>query len=115
MSASLTLMPALLSKIGGRIKPAKGKGDGRRRRAKPASRRAGAASSPVARCPWPMLALVVLLALALPALHIRLASSDASTYKKGDTTRIAYDLLKKGFGAGLQRAAAARRRAAEGR
>ena len=31
--------------------------------------------------------------LALPATHMRLATSDASTYKKGDTTRTAYDLL----------------------
>jgi RND superfamily putative drug exporter len=32
---------------------------------------------------------------------MRLATSDASTYKKDDTARIAYDLLKKGFGAGF--------------
>ena len=44
------------------------------------------------------LALAVLIALALPALHMRLATSDASTYKKDDTTRVAYDLLKEGFG-----------------
>ena len=43
----------------------------------------------------------MLIALALPALHMRLATSDASTYKKDDTTRIAYDLLKEGFGPGF--------------
>ena len=43
----------------------------------------------------------MLIALALPALHMRLATSDASTYKKDDTTRVAYDLLKQGFGAGF--------------
>jgi RND superfamily putative drug exporter len=32
---------------------------------------------------------------------MRLATSDASTYKKSDTTRVAYDLLKQGFGAGF--------------
>ena len=32
---------------------------------------------------------------------MRLATSDASTYKKDDTARIAYDLLKEGFGAGF--------------
>ena len=32
---------------------------------------------------------------------MRLATSDASTYKKDDTTRVAYDLLKEGFGAGF--------------
>jgi len=44
---------------------------------------------------------VILLALAAPALHMRLSTSDASTYKKSDTTRVAYDLLKEGFGAGF--------------
>jgi putative drug exporter of the RND superfamily len=57
----------------------------------------------VADRPWPVAvaALAVLIALALPALHMRLATSDASTYKKNDTTRVAYDLLKQGFGAGF--------------
>ncbi len=57
----------------------------------------------MARRPLPVavLALAVLIALALPATHMRLATSDASTYKKDDTTRIAYDLLKQGFGPGF--------------
>src|SRR5215207_4148894 len=98
MGASLTLMPALLSKIGGRVKPASNGGD--------ADRETGFAarwSGFVARRPLPVaiLALAVLVALALPALHMRLATSDASTYKKDDTTRVAYDLLKQGFGPGF--------------
>src|SRR4051812_31269014 len=98
MTASLTLMPAVLSKIGGRIKPAKHAGG--------ADQEQGFAarwSGFVARRPVPVavLALAVLIALALPALHMRLATSDASTYKKDDTTRVAYDLLKEGFGAGF--------------
>ena len=102
MVASLTLMPALLSKIGGRIKPAaaaEGEGD-------VADRESGFAarwSRFVADHPLPVAAaaLAVLIALALPALHMRLATSDASTYKKDDTTRVAYDLLKQGFGPGF--------------
>src|SRR3954462_7310116 len=98
MTASLTLMPAVLSKIGGRIKPAKNAGG--------ADQEQGFAarwSGFVARRPVPVaiLALAVLVALALPALHMRLSTSDASTYKKDDTTRVAYDLLKEGFGAGF--------------
>src|SRR3954470_10415170 len=98
MTAALTLMPALLSKIGGGVKAAANGGD--------ADRETGFAarwSHFVARRPLPVavLALVVLVALALPALHMRLATSDASTYKKDDTTRIAYDLLKQGFGPGF--------------
>src|SRR3954466_823640 len=103
MTAALTLMPALLSKVGGRIKPAKnGGGTG----GDLADRETGFAarwSGFVARRPLPVavLALAVLIALALPATHMRLATSDASTYKKDDTTRIAYDLLKQGFGPGF--------------
>jgi putative drug exporter of the RND superfamily len=100
MTASLTLMPALLSKIGRRVKPA-GSGD-----PDSADRERGFAarwSHFVARRPLPVaiLALAVLIALALPALHMRLATSDASTYKKDDTARVAYDLLKQGFGPGF--------------
>jgi RND superfamily putative drug exporter len=103
MLAALTLMPALLSKIGGRIKPA---GNGNGGGADLADRESGFAarwSRFVARRPLPVavLALAVLIALALPATHMRLATSDASTYKKDDTTRIAYDLLKEGFGPGF--------------
>jgi RND superfamily putative drug exporter len=100
MVAALTLMPALMgSRIGRRIKPA---GDG----ADAADRETGFAarwSHFVARRPIPVaiLALVILITLALPALHMRLATSDASTYKKDDTTRVAYDLLKEGFGPGF--------------
>src|SRR5215207_4228761 len=104
MVAALTLMPAIMgSRIGRRIKPA---GKGGERGADLADRESGFAarwSAFVARRPLPVaaLALVVLIALALPALHMRLASSDASTYKKDDTARIAYDLLKQGFGPGF--------------
>ena len=54
MGASLTLMPALLSKIGGRIKPADGNGGAPTwPTARAASPRAGAASWRAGRCPWP--------------------------------------------------------------
>src|SRR4051794_21035209 len=99
MTAALTLIPALLSKMGGRIKPAKGEGD-----LADAERGFAARwSAFVARRPLPVaiVALAVLVALALPALHMRLSTSDASTYKKSDTSRVAYDLLKQGFGAGF--------------
>ena len=104
MLASLTLMPAVMgSRIGRRIKPA---GNGNGGDPDLADRETGFAarwSRFVARRPLPVaiLALAVLIALALPALHMRLATSDASTYKKDDTTRVAYDLLKEGFGPGF--------------
>src|SRR4051794_2202130 len=46
------------------------------------------------------LALVVLIALALPALNMRLGSSDAGVDPPGSTTRDAYHLIADGFGAG---------------
>ncbi len=104
MLAALTLMPAILgSRWGRRIKPA---GNGAGGDPDLADRETGFAarwSGFVARRPVPvaLIALVVLIALAIPALHMRLATSDASTYKKDDTTRVAYDLLKQGFGPGF--------------
>src|SRR3954469_7812770 len=98
MTASLTLMPAILgTRIGRRIKKAK---------AHSADEETGFSarwSGFVARRPLPVAiaALAILLALAAPALHMRLATSDASTYKKSDTSRVAYDLLKQGFGPGF--------------
>src|SRR3954451_18692328 len=98
MIASLTLMPAILgTRIGRRIKKSK---------LHSADEEAGFSarwSAFVARRPVPVAigALAILLAIAAPALHMRLSTSDASTYKKSDTTRVAYDLLKQGFGAGF--------------
>ena len=105
MVAALTLMPAMMgTRIGRRIKPASdGNGGGGADLADRESGFAARWSAFVARRPLPVavLALVVLIALALPATHMRLATSDASTYKKDDTTRVAYDLLKEGFGPGF--------------
>jgi putative drug exporter of the RND superfamily len=90
-------MPALLgTRIGRRIKIAKTGGDEETGFAARWSRFVAARPAPVAA-----VALIILLALAAPALHMRLSTSDASTYKKSDTTRTAYDLLKQGFGAGF--------------
>ena len=56
----------------------------------------------VQRRPWPaaIVSIVVLLALAVPALSLRLGSSDAGVDPDGTTTRKAYDLIAQGFGAG---------------
>ena len=44
---------------------------------------------------------IIMLALAVPALSLRLGSSDAGQDPASSTTRKAYDLLAKGFGAGF--------------
>ena len=113
MGAALTLIPALLSRWAG--------GSSRRRTtatatwptARPASRRAGA--SFVARRPLPVAiaALAVLLALAAPALHMRLASSDAEHVQEVRHDAGGLRPAQAGFGAGFNGAAAARLRAAQ--
>jgi putative drug exporter of the RND superfamily len=45
-------------------------------------------------------AVALLVALAFPALNLRLGSSDAGVDPPGSTTRKAYDLIAQGFGAG---------------
>ncbi|MEA2420181.1 MAG: putative drug exporter of the superfamily, partial [Thermoleophilaceae bacterium] len=59
-------------------------------------------SRAVQRRPWPaaILSILLLVALALPALNLRLGSSDAGVDPSGTTTRKAYDLIAEGFGAG---------------
>jgi RND superfamily putative drug exporter len=113
MLASLTALPALLSRFGERV----GRVSARRRRA--ASRPAaggGVARDPAARSGfWPRWALVVqrhpwpaaiagvaiMVVLASPVLSMRLASSDAGNDPTNTTTRKAYDLLAQGFGKGF--------------
>jgi RND superfamily putative drug exporter len=102
LSASLTLLPALLRIAGPRIGRA-----GRRSEDQDA---AGAKPSfwlrwvrQVQRRPalTAVGATALMLAFAAPALGLRLASSDAGNDPAGQTTRQAYDLLAKGFGPGF--------------
>jgi RND superfamily putative drug exporter len=101
LSASITLLPALLGFAGRRI------GDAGRRAARTADedrpgfwRRWG---GHVQRRPalTAIVATALMLTLAAPALSLRLASSDAGNDPSTHTTRKAYDLLAKGFGPGF--------------
>jgi RND superfamily putative drug exporter len=101
LAASLTLLPALLMITGNRV----GRVRARRGRADTAGRLGF----------WPrwvgflqrrpawtaIVATVLLLALAAPALGLRMGSSDAGTNPPTTTTRKAYDLLAAGFGSGF--------------
>ena len=102
MAASLTLLPAFLSLMGPRI----GRVGARQ------AARGEDATRPTFWLRWvqqvqrrpavtAIAATAVMLALAAPALGLRLASSDAGTDPAGQTTRHAYDLLAKGFGPGF--------------
>ncbi len=102
LSASLTLLPALLSFAGRRIGEA-----GRRRAARDADdARPGFWMRwvrQVQRRPavTAIVATALMLVLTAPALGLRLASSDAGNDPASHTTRKAYDLLAKGFGPGF--------------
>jgi RND superfamily putative drug exporter len=106
MLASITLLPALLSYLGPRVDklriPLLGralkKADEPRTGESPAARWSHA----VQRRPWPaaLIALAILLALAAPALGMRLGFPDAGNDPPDTMTRQSYDLNTEGFGPG---------------
>ncbi|HEX9968043.1 MAG TPA: MMPL family transporter, partial [Solirubrobacterales bacterium] len=103
MSAAVTLLPALLSLLGPKVdrlrlpllgRSLKNEGNGE----SPAARWSHA----VQRRPWlaAIAATVLLLALAAPALGMRLGFPDAGNDPPDTMTRKSYDLLSEGFGPG---------------
>ena len=99
VAAAITLLPALLSLVGPRIDKLH---VGRRRRSDRPTLSARW-SEAVSRRPLRSAAVGggLLVALALPALGMRLAVADAGNDPVGSTTRNAYDWLADGFGAGV--------------
>ena len=105
MAASISLLPSLLAYVGPRVDRLRLPLIGRRRRIETS----GAHESPAARWshmvqrrPWPyvIVATAILLALAAPALGMRLGFPDAGNDPPDTMTRQAYDLNTEGFGAG---------------
>jgi putative drug exporter of the RND superfamily len=99
MLATLTLLPALLSKAGARITRRDSPTETLDRR--PVLWLQWAQL--IRRRPWPaaLAGLAIMLAVASPALSMRLGLSDAGNNPRSDTTRQAYDLLARGFGKGF--------------
>jgi putative drug exporter of the RND superfamily len=101
MLAALSALPAVLSRLGKRVASRRGAG------------RAGAEAisggwwgrwaSFIQRHSWQgaIAGLAIMLTLAVPALSLRLGTSDAHNDPTSQTTRHAYDLLAKGFGHGF--------------
>jgi RND superfamily putative drug exporter len=103
MFAAVSLLPALLAYLGPRVDRLRIPFLGRTLRAEgngesPAARWSHA----VQRRPWPaaIAATVILLALAVPALGMRLGFPDAGNDPPDTMTRQAYDLITEGFGPG---------------
>ena len=102
MAASVTLLPALLGFAGRRIDRLRIPGTARAAAADPDTTPAARWSRGVQRRPWAaaIAAAAVLLVLATPFLGLRLGFPDAGNDRAATTTRQAYDLVSKGFGAG---------------
>ena len=105
MIASITLLPAFLSYLGPRVDRLRIPFLGRALRTdRPTTGESPAArwSHAVQKRPWPFAigALVILLALAAPALGMRLGFPDAGNDPPDTMTRQAYDLNTEGFGPG---------------
>jgi RND superfamily putative drug exporter len=104
MTASLTVLPALLSRFGARLaRP------GRRARARAAAGQAPRASMwrrwslLVQSRPWPLAiaSLLVMLAFLVPVTVLRLDNSDAGNDPTNTSTYNAFNLLSQGFGPGF--------------
>jgi RND superfamily putative drug exporter len=100
---ALTLLPTLLSLLGHRIEslaiPKLHKPEQRDHKSEFFERMARF----VGRHPWAsgIVAIVLLLAIALPALDMRLGQQDYAQYPTSTEARQAYDVLSRGFGPGV--------------
>jgi RND superfamily putative drug exporter len=121
MVASLTVLPAILSRYGHRLVRPRGARRARfgRRKAPKAAVPPAAAPAPIAASatgsrwrdwsrlvqarPWPLAAvsLLVMVALLLPVFALRLDPSDAGNDPSNTSSRHAFDLLAQGFGPGF--------------
>ena len=102
MLAALTALPALLSRFGERLGQRSPRLSRQRGPGAPASGGWLRWSHAIARHPWRgvIAGLAIMLTLAVPALSLRAGSSDAGNNATNQTTRQAYDLVARGFGAG---------------
>jgi putative drug exporter of the RND superfamily len=114
LAASLTVLPAMLSRWGHRLvrEPGTRRRPFSRRSPTPSGVEAIAVASRsrwrqwsqlVQARPWPLaiISLGLMVALLLPVFALRLNPSDAGNDPAGTSTRQAFDLLAKGFGSGF--------------
>ncbi len=101
MFAALTLLPAMLSKVGHNID--RWRLPGMRGEQRVEGKNWSRWSKAIQRRPWTaaLSSALVLIVLAIPIFSIELGNADAGTDAKDTTTRKAYDLLAEGFGPGF--------------
>jgi len=100
LAAALTLLPAVLAKLGPRVdRFALGSA---RTRAPHASPRSAAWAERLWRRPLPygLAALALLVALALPVFSLKTAMPSIKVVPSGDSSRKGYDAAQRAFGAG---------------
>ncbi len=102
VAAAVTLLPALLGLAGMRVYNRKTRRSGHLESAASHSPAAARLAHTVAGRPvvWLLGSLVLLLALAAPALGMKLGNADAGNESESTTIRQAYDLVAAGFGPG---------------
>ena len=102
VAAAVTLLPALLGLAGMRVYNRKTRRSGHLESAASHSPAAARLAHTVAGRPlvWLLGSLVLLLALAAPALGMKLGNADAGNESESTTIRQAYDLVAEGFGPG---------------
>jgi len=103
MIAALTLLPAMLSLVGGWVNRLRIPFLGRGARSIDENTWWFRWSGRIQRRPWvaALLSGGLLIVLCIPTLSLRLGTNDAGTDPAGSTTREAYDLLAEGFGPGF--------------
>jgi RND superfamily putative drug exporter len=103
MFAALTLLPAVLSKVGTRIDRLRVPGTKGSKDREAEGRNWTRWSRFIQRRPWvaAIVSASFLIVLAIPVFSIDLGSADAGTDSSDTSTRKAYDLLADGFGAGF--------------
>jgi putative drug exporter of the RND superfamily len=103
MLAALTALPALLSRIGNRVSRGRVARSQRGLSGEDGTGFWARWARLISRHPWPaaIAGLAIMLVIAIPALSLRMALSDAGNDPGGTTTRKAYDLLAEGFGPGF--------------
>lgn len=101
---TLTLLPALLALLGRRVLGRRAQRDLRANGPQDLERstRWGAWAQMIQRRPWPfiMAAVLLLVALCVPAASMRMAMADSGAEPAGTTMRIAFDAMSRGFGPG---------------
>jgi RND superfamily putative drug exporter len=101
MAASLTVLPALLSRFGARIGARQRRVSTRAEGPPRSAWRRWSETVQARPVPLALAALAVVGVLIVPIAALRLDSSDAGNDPAGQTTREAFDLLASGFGAGF--------------